>query len=76
MKRLSGSDSSILAYLASASGISLVERRRLLDLLSPAAREIAVALQKERRGGKRSNRTKLRIADPATRAARALVSWA
>lgn len=76
MKRLSGSDSSILAYLASGSDISNLERKRLIGLLSPPAREIAAALQKERKTHKRSTGTRLRSADPATRAAHALVSWA
>ena len=76
MKRLSGSDSSILAYLASGSDISSVERKRLIALLSAPAREIAAALQKERNSHKRSAGTRFRSNDPATRAARALVSWA
>jgi hypothetical protein len=78
MKPLTGSDSSILAYLASASDISAHERKRLISQLSPAAREIASALKKEHKNRKKRSfgRARVRAADSATRTARALVSWA
>jgi hypothetical protein len=76
MKALTGSDSSILAYLASEPRISTAERKRLVAQLSADAKEIAIAVEKEHKNRGGAKRRKSRVSDPVTRTARALVSWA
>jgi hypothetical protein len=76
MKPLTGSDSSILAYLASAPNISAAEHRKLIAQLSADAKEIAGAVQAEHKRRKQSRgRNKLHTS-ALSKTARALVSWA
>jgi hypothetical protein len=73
MRTITGSDTSILVYLASVPNIRVAERQKLVAKLSDDAREIAEAVKVEHLRRRRNSPGKK---SPLNRTARTLVSWA
>ncbi len=74
MKTLTALDSSVLASIAAARGISEEELRKLFSELSPDARDIALAVLELK--GQRFGSKSVRPSEPAKKTARELLAWA